>query len=139
MKSNQPLNAEFDLLAQRLVRSLDRPLPHDISERLRAARVRAVAERRVGSVQLQSNGTLVMGSDNSSRLLTWLGSMLPLLALVLGLVTIKTFSDERRAQEVADVDTALLTDELPPAAYTDPGFLRFLKTPLPQQSEAPAQ
>ena len=139
MKSSKPLSTEFDLLAQRLVRGLDCPLPHDISERLRAARVRAVAQRRVGSVQVQGNGTLVMGGDSSSRLLTWLGSMLPLLALVLGLITIKTFSDERRAQEVADVDTALLTDELPPAAYTDPGFLRFLKTPLPQPSEANTQ
>ena len=29
--------------------------------------------------------------------------------------------------ELAEVDAALLTDALPPAAYADPGFLQFLK------------
>jgi hypothetical protein len=31
------------------------------------------------------------------------------------------------AQELAEVDTAILTDELPPNAYTDAGFAQFLK------------
>ena len=61
--------------------------------------------------------------------------MLPLLTLVVGLITIKHFQDERRAREVADVDTALLTDDLPPSAYTDPGFLRFLKMPVAPAAE----
>ena len=30
--------------------------------------------------------------------------------------------------EVAEVDAALLTDDLPPAAFSDPGFVQFLKT-----------
>jgi len=57
-------------------------------------------------------------------------------ALVVGLVTIKHLQDERRALELADIDTALLTDDLPPSAYTDPGFMRFLKLPLPMTGEA---
>jgi hypothetical protein len=36
--------------------------------------------------------------------------------------------DQYRADELADVDVELLTDELPPAAYTDPGFIEFLRT-----------
>jgi hypothetical protein len=121
-----------DILARRLASGLNAPLPHDIAERLRAARVRAVAERRLGTVQVQSNGTLTLGTAQEAlRPWTWLASMLPLLALVVGLVTIKHFQDDRRAREVADVDTALLTDDLPPSAYTDPGFLRFLKMPAP--------
>ena len=27
----------------------------------------------------------------------------------------------------AELDAALLTDDLPPAAYSDPGFLQYLK------------
>ena len=50
-----------------------------------------------------------------------------LVALVAGLVTISVWQEEGRTAEVADVDAALLTDELPPAAYTDPGFAQFLK------------
>jgi hypothetical protein len=29
---------------------------------------------------------------------------------------------------VAEFDQALLTDDLPPAAYADPGFVQFLKS-----------
>jgi hypothetical protein len=117
-------------MARQIVNALNAPLPHDISERLRAARTRAVAARRISSVQIQTNGTLTMGQAKEAlRPLTWLASMLPLLALVVGLVTIKYLQDEHRAAEVAEVDTALLTDELPPAAYTDPGFLRYLRMP----------
>jgi hypothetical protein len=35
----------------------------------------------------------------------------------------------------AEIDAALLGDELPPAAYTDPGFSEFLVTPLPPAAE----
>ena len=54
--------------------------------------------------------------------------MLPLIALVAGLLAINAFQNDNRAQEVAEVDSALLSDELPPAAFTDPGFVQFLKT-----------
>jgi len=130
------LTSAQDTLARRLASGLDTPLPHDIAERLRAARVRAVAARRISSVQVQANGTLTLGGQHESlRPWTWLASMLPLLALIVGLITIKHFQDERRAREVADVDTALLTDDLPPSAYTDPGFLRFLKMPVAPAAE----
>ena len=33
----------------------------------------------------------------------------------------------RRSDE--DIDTALLADDLPVAAYSDPGFVEFLKAP----------
>ena len=55
-------------------------------------------------------------------------SVLPLLILAAGLVMIHTFQADRRASELAEVDAALLTDDLPPAAYADPGFVQFLKT-----------
>jgi hypothetical protein len=46
---------------------------------------------------------------------------------VAGLVLIHGIQNERRANEVAEVDAALLTDDLPPSAYADPGFIQFLK------------
>ena len=52
------------------------------------------------------------------------------LALVAGLLFINSIQNEDRARELAEVDVALLTDELPPAAFSDPGFLQFLKTDL---------
>jgi hypothetical protein len=51
-------------------------------------------------------------------------------ALVAGLLFINAEQNDDRARELAEVDVALLTDELPPAAFADPGFLQFLKTDL---------
>jgi Protein of unknown function (DUF3619) len=43
---------------------------------------------------------------------------------------------DQRAQYLAEVDAAMLTDYLPPAAYADPGFVQFLNTDMvsPQES-----
>jgi hypothetical protein len=48
--------------------------------------------------------------------------------LLAGLVTIHVVQNEYRARELAEIDAALLTDDLPPAAYADPGFVQFLKS-----------
>jgi hypothetical protein len=56
-----------------------------------------------------------------------IASVLPLLVLAAGLVLIHMVQTERRASELAEIDAALLTDDLPPAAYSDPGFVQFLK------------
>jgi hypothetical protein len=104
-------------------------LPYDISERLRAARMQAVARRKVepvATVQSTRGGAAVLGEEH----LGWWGriaSALPLLALAFGLVFIHVQQNEQRATEVAEIDAALLTDDLPPAAYADPGFVQFLK------------
>jgi hypothetical protein len=107
-------------------------LPNDISERLKAARMQALAMRKVVKLETASvinmNGgaaTLNMGgSDNS--LWTRLGSFIPLVALVVGLLAIAVIQEQRRVDEIAQIDVELLADELPPAAYTDPGFLHYL-------------
>jgi hypothetical protein len=107
-------------------------LPNDISERLKAARMQALAKRKVVKLQaaagVNSNGgaaTLHMG-DSDNSLWTRLGSFLPLLALIVGLLAIAVVQEQRRANEIADVDVELLADDLPPAAYTDSGFVHFL-------------
>ena len=109
-------------------------LPNDISERLRVARAQAVYKRklvaapRTASVVVANgaSATLSMGDDDFSL---WgrMVSALPLIALVVGLVSIHFIQNERRANELAEIDAALLIDDLPPAAYTDPGFVQFLK------------
>lgn len=109
-------------------------LPYDISERLRAARMRAVSQRKIQ--QTQTAGTVV--NAGSSAALSWggndglgfwgrVGAVLPLIALVAGLLMINSIQRDNRTQEIAEVDAALLIDDLPPAAFSDPGFLQFLK------------
>lgn len=106
-------------------------LPYDVTERLRAARMQAIARRKLVSTQsapaLATPGGVALGDEHIGM---WgrIGSALPLVALVAGLVLIHTIENDRRASEVAEVDTALLTDDLPPSAYADPGFAQFLKS-----------
>lgn len=103
-------------------------LPYDVRERLRAARVRALEARKTPAA-----APVVVARGASAALAlkhTWLyriGSVLPLVVLAGGLVLIHSIQSDRRASELAEVDTALLTDDLPPAAYADPGFVQFLK------------
>jgi hypothetical protein len=56
-----------------------------------------------------------------------LASALPIIALVAGLWGIHRYFMEEQVQAAADVDMALLTDDLPPAAYSDPGFAEFMR------------
>lgn len=108
-------------------------LPNDITERLKAARMQALSKRKVvaklqTATAVQSNGgaaSLTMGSAWGNF---WnrLGSVIPLVLLVSGLLTIAVIQEQRVATEIAEVDVELLADELPPAAYTDPGFVHFL-------------
>jgi hypothetical protein len=57
------------------------------------------------------------------------------LVLLFGLASIYMFQNEYRTNEIASLDAELLIDDLPPDAYTDPGFLVFLKSnPLPTKA-----
>lgn len=107
-------------------------LPSDISERLRFARAQALAKRKPANDKTISvamgGGAATLGAMEEQ--VSWwsrLGAALPLLALVLGLIMINSMQDDRLAREMAQLDTALLTDDLPLAAYADPGFSQFLK------------
>lgn len=109
-------------------------LPYDISERLRSARVQAVSKRKVARYQaagglMHSGRTAILGWGSEDGLNWWsrVGSVLPLIALVVGLLAINSVQNDNRAKEIAEVDSALLTDELPPAAFADAGFIQFLK------------
>jgi hypothetical protein len=110
-------------------------LPYEITERLRAARVQAVARRKVtadlrlaGSMSASGGAATLTFGDEGLSWWSGLGAALPLIALVAGLVLIHVVQNDHRASEVAEVDAALLTDDLPPSAYADPGFVQFLKS-----------
>ena len=56
-----------------------------------------------------------------------LASALPLVALAGGLVLIQEGQTRSQISVAAEVDAALLGDDLPITAYRDPGFAEFLK------------
>lgn len=113
-------------------------LPHDIGERLRVAREQALARRKqpVAVTRVRAAGavsrrgsTLTLGfGDDGLGFWGRLSSAALVVLLAAGLVAINVMQEDDRTTEVAEVDAALLTDDLPPQAYADPGFLQYLKT-----------
>jgi hypothetical protein len=120
-----------NLAAQLNVASQD--LGHDIGERLRVARQMALKCRPMPqhlmrhSLAVPANGTLSGPPDEGLNLWRILASALPLLALVSGLMFLQTMQQDMAESDIASLDSALLLDELPPGAYTDPGFVQFIK------------
>lgn len=111
-------------------------LPADVSERLRFAREQALAKARTARatqtapstpVVATGGGTLALGSlgGRSPRWLKF-ASIMPLLLLVAGLLLIEHSQWYEQVTAAAEIDTALLADNLPPAAYGDPGFSEYL-------------
>ncbi|MCB1972974.1 MAG: DUF3619 family protein [Nitrospirota bacterium] len=138
--SHTPVNTSAaDRFARRITARLSEgasDLPYDISERLRASRMQALARRKkfVAVVHtapsvVQAGHSATLGRGGSG--MNWWQSLLsavPIMALLAGLVVINLDLDEVGMMEVAELDAALLADDLPPAAYSDPGFAQFLKT-----------
>jgi hypothetical protein len=133
-------------LAARLVAGLGEQaaaLPHDISERLRVAREQAVTRARevrqkAPALNPAAAPAIVGVSRGGAAVLSgppawWqrMAAVLPLVVLLGGLVFINEYTAREQVLAAAEIDTVLLADDLPPAAYTDPGFAEYLKTPPP--------
>jgi hypothetical protein len=107
------------------------PVSPDVAERLRFARELALARARAvhtAPVTLaRSGGALLLGGGPSR----WfkLAAVVPAILLVAGLVLIGEWHAGRQVSAAAEIDAAILADDLPPVAYADPGFVEFLKTP----------
>jgi hypothetical protein len=97
------------------------------AERLHAARERALAARRPEPVGALAWADNVLGSFGgwggfSLRLLA------PLAALVISIGALYTWQQNRVIADFAEIDSMLLTDDLPIDAYLDRGFQNWLKT-----------
>lgn len=137
---NHATEAAVDQFARRVTARMAQgtdDLPYDITERLRAARMQALAKRKVvapvrkaaaAPVVMHSGSSAILGRGGDGGWWNAMVSAIPLMALVIGLFAINIAQDENGLNEVTEVDAALLTDDLPPEAYTDPGFMQFLKT-----------
>ena len=105
-------------------------LPKNIKERLYAARMKALSVRKAEKVFIQKPAFAgISGNWNSGSNSRWdsFGWIAPLVVLVFGLIAIAQWQDESRINDIAEVDAALLSDDVPPDAYADSGFMAFLK------------
>jgi hypothetical protein len=135
-RSDMPAKAapsQADQFGQRLSARLNsgaQSLDHDITQRLRVARELAVARlaAQPGLVSASQRHGAVLSLGGPLGAWAKLSTLLSALVLLVGLFCIDAVQDQFRADELADVDVELLTAELPPVAYTDPGFLQFLRS-----------
>jgi len=135
---SEGLEARFGVRVASMLGERVRQTPPDISERLRVAREQAVERARLARRQVRTAvaaGPVVVGRGRTASLAEhtgwWvkLASAMPLAMLVCGLLVIDRLHENAQITAAAEVDAALLADDLPPAAYSDPGFAEFLKTP----------
>jgi len=115
-------------------------LPAKIKERLYAARMKALSVRKAEKVLVQKpvlagfTGNWSFGSHGRWESFGWIA---PLVVLVFGLMAIAQWQNDSRINDIAEVDAALLSDDVPPDAYADSGFLAFLKNgPLSDSGDA---
>lgn len=127
-------------MAAVLTRGLD-DIPADVDSRLRFAREQALARR---ATVVRAAPAVVHAGGGSAALLgpgatggaggRWglrMGMLLPLLALLAGLLLVQAQHQRQAVAVAALIDSALLADDLPPEAYADPGFVAFLKLQQP--------
>lgn len=107
-------------------------LPEPTTERLAAARKAALARKKPDAparVAARKNVLAGIATHLLAEPLSWLGRMgvaIPLLVLGVGAVGIYQFEQEQQIAELAELDAAVLSDELPLSAYMDHGFNAYL-------------
>jgi hypothetical protein len=103
-------------------------LPSPAADRLASARKMALARKkpqapaRLAQRQLAGN----IGAFFSTSMMSKMAVVVPLLALVVGLASIYQHEEQQRVAELAELDAAVLSDELPLTAYLDQGFNAYL-------------
>ena len=133
-----------DPIAQRVIAALDTGadrLPYRISHRLQLATQAALAAH--GNALAQTSSALApawrlagagqSGGPSDRPSLPWrlTLTLLPIAAVIAGFLAIADIGDALEADETADIDEAVLIDEVPISAYADHGFGVFLKNNRP--------
>ncbi|KVE39185.1 DUF3619 family protein [Burkholderia sp. TSV86] len=137
--SSAPATKEELELAFKIRRALDEraaALPASTVQRLAAARRAALARKKPdASIVLVpalagGTGALELRMPDSTPHRKSLGRRLigawPLVLLLAGLIGIAYWEDMQRTAELADIDAAMLSDNLPLDAYLDHGFNAYL-------------
>ncbi|MDB5790271.1 MAG: hypothetical protein JWQ80_295 [Massilia sp.] len=111
-------------------------LPASTTERLAAARALALARKKADApagARQAVRRLFGVRFHLSGAGLGRLGVAIPLLALVFGLGGLYQYDQQQRIAELAELDAAVLADELPLTAYLDHGFNAYLESQQRQQ------
>lgn len=128
------MNSDDIKLVHQVRRALDEQLdtlPAATLDRLAHARAQALARKKPHAAALAHKQT-APGLRQLGSVLAGMGGArwtiaAPLLTLVLGFGLLFQYQQQRHITHLADIDAAMLTDELPLTAYLDPGFSAYLE------------
>ena len=115
-------------LARKICQHLDdgtERLSYRVLERLAASRASALA--KVAQPSQPHRAATV--THNRPPPLWWrvVATVVPLLLLVVGIFLVDSVQQEQSVADLAEVDSALLTDDVPLVAYADHGFGVYIK------------
>lgn len=127
---------DFAYKVRRAMTESSENLPEATLDRLAAARQLALSRQKQAepSRAFAFGGILAGNSGQSISQKSWVKKMwiaLPLLALMIGLYGIYEYEQEQQINDLAEIDAAVLVDELPPDAYLDGGFNAYLNKETP--------
>ena len=129
---------QFGQASAALLRQGTQSIPQSVKDRLYAARMKALSVRKPEKIRIQKQvlaGISRNWTSGSNGIWDTVGWVAPLVVLVFGLIGIAQWQDESRINDIAEVDAALLSDDVPPDAYADSGFMAFLKNGPVSDSE----
>lgn len=108
-------------------------IPQSASRRLEAARHQALAKQKQDNANLLVTNRGALALLKAGHPLPLLKQVLPILALLLGMWISFYWHSLEYVAQIEEVDSALLTDELPPEAFLDNDFFEWLLDDSPEE------
>jgi hypothetical protein len=133
------MNTEDTNFAYSVRRALNEKLddlPASTTDRLAAARQAALARKKADAparVRATQAAPAIVGGGSGffANPCAWFNRVsvaLPLLLVMAGMVGVYQYEQQQSIVELAEMDAAVLSDELPLSAYLDQGFGAYLET-----------
>ena len=111
----------------RQILNQDLALDEDKLARLKAAREQAIARQRIAAPRMALAWADNLSGSVGGSASVFTRFLLPAAMLILGLVAINTWQQSQTVQELVEIDSGVLTSDLPIDAYLDRGFDAWLK------------
>ena len=109
-------------------------LPVSTTERLAAARALALSRKKADAPSRDARRPLFdFKALFTGPALARMAVAVPLLALVIGMGGVNQHEQQERLAAMAEIDAAVLADELPLTAYLDHGFNAYVESQQRQQ------
>lgn len=124
--------------ARRIRHVLDQStqLDRTTADKLRAARALALSRQRPEPAPVLAWVDNVLDNGEAGSGIGWqVGArvLLPAAVLIVAVAGIYNWQEKQRLAEIVEIDSQLLTDDLPIDAYLDRGFENWLKTRAAEQ------